>query len=164
VVQGGSHNRSFVYNSLKQLISSTNPESGTVTYTYDSDGNVLTKKDARSLTTTYSHDALNRLTGKTYSNGDTAVTYTYDQTGCLEQSACYNIGRRTNMTDAAGSETWAYDTMGRELAEQRTTNGKTKNTTYTHNLDGSLATLNYPSGRIISYSYDHACPNYDLGF
>ena len=32
VVQGGSHNRSFVYDSLKHLMQSTNPESGTICY------------------------------------------------------------------------------------------------------------------------------------
>src|SRR4029077_12897226 len=40
VVQGGSRNRSFVYDSLKRLTSSTNPETSTVTYTYDANGNV----------------------------------------------------------------------------------------------------------------------------
>jgi RHS repeat-associated protein len=156
VVQGGSHNRTFVYDSLKRLTSSTNPETGTVTYTYDADGNVLTKKDARSITTTYAYDALNRMTGKTYSNSDPAVAYTYDQSACLGLSACYNIGRRTSMTDAAGSESWAYDQMGRELAEQRTTNAITKNTAYTYNLDGSLLKLTYPSGRVITYAIDAA--------
>jgi len=156
VVQGGLQNRSFVYDSLKRLTSSTNPESGTVTYTYDADSNVITKKDARSITITYGHDVLNRMTGKTYSNGDPAVTYSYDQSGCLGLSACYNVGRRTAMTDAAGSEGLAYDKMGRELAEQRITNSITKNTAYTYNLDGSLATLTYPSGRVITYTTDPA--------
>ncbi|HXO00272.1 MAG TPA: RHS repeat-associated core domain-containing protein [Candidatus Acidoferrales bacterium] len=155
VVQGGSHNRTFVYDSLKRLTSSTNPETGTVTYTYDPDSNVATKLDARALTITYAYDALNRMTGKTYSNGDHAVTYTYDQSGCLGVT-CYNVGRRTGMTDAAGSESWAYDKMGRELAEQRTSNTITKSTAYTYNLDGSLATLTYPSGRIITYAYSAA--------
>src|ERR1700735_3816441 len=95
------------------------------------------------------------MTGKTYSNGDHAVTYTYDQSGCLGVT-CYNVGRRTGMTDAAGSESWAYDKMGRELAEQRTSNTITKSTAYTYNLDGSLATLTYPSGRIITYAYSAA--------
>jgi RHS repeat-associated protein len=156
VVQGGSHNRTFVYDSLKRLTSSTNPETGTVTYTYDPDSNVATKLDARAFTITYAYDALNRMTGKTYSNGDHAITYTYDQTGCLGLSACYNVGRRTGMTDAAGSESWAYDKMGRELAEQRTSNSITKSTAYTYNLDGSLATLTYPSGRIITYATNAA--------
>jgi RHS repeat-associated protein len=154
VAQGGSHNRSFVYDSLKRLTSATNPESGTVTYTYDADSNVITKKDARSITITYGYDVLNRMTGKTYSNGDPAVTYSYDQSGCLGLSTCYNVGRRTAMTDAAGSESWAYDQMGRELAEQRITNSITNKTSYTYNLDGSLATLTYPSGRIITYTTD----------
>jgi len=154
VVQGGTHNRSFVFDSLKRLTSSTNPEAGTVTYTYDADSNVLTKKDARTFTITYGYDVLNRMTGKTYSNGDPAVSYSYDQTGCLTLSVCYNIGRRTAMTDAGGSESWAYDQMGRELAEQRITNSITKSTSYSYNLDGTLATLTYPSGRVITYTTD----------
>jgi RHS repeat-associated protein len=154
VVQGGSHNRTFVYDSLKRLTSSTNPEAGAVAYTYDADGNVATKLDARSITITYGYDKLNRLTGKTYSNSDPAVGYTYDQSGCLSASACFNIGRRTGMTDAAGSESWAYDKMGRELAEQRITNSLTESAAYTYNLDGTLATLTYPSGRKITYTTD----------
>ncbi len=163
VVQGGSRNRSFTYDSLKRLTQSTNPESGSICYGtvgahgcglngYDADGNVVTKTDARSISITYSYDVLNRLIGKTYSNGDPSVSYTYDQT----QSGYYNVGRRTSMTDAAGSETLNYDQMGRELTEQRITNSVTKNTTYTYNLDGSLATLTYPSGRVITYTYNAA--------
>jgi YD repeat-containing protein len=49
-----------------------------------------------------------------------------------------------------------YDKMGREWGEQRTTNSITKSTTYTYNLDGSLATLSYPSGRTITYAYSGA--------
>jgi RHS repeat-associated protein len=157
VVQGGSHNRSFVYDSLKRLVSSTNPEAGTISYTYDGDGNVLTKTDARGIVTNYSPtsspiDKLNRVTSKTYSDGSPTVTYTYDQTTCGVVSHCYNIGRMTGMTDAAGSESFAYDTMGRLWGDTRTTNSITKNTSYVYNLDGSLATLNYPSGHSIGYT------------
>jgi RHS repeat-associated protein len=158
VVQGSSHNRSFNYDSLKRLTSSTNPETGStaVTYTYDADSNVITKKDARGFTITYGYDALNRMSSRTYSNGDPSIAYTYDQTTCVVVSTCYNIGRRTGMTDAAGSEAWAYDTMGREWGEQRTTNSITKTASYTYDLAGDLATLTYPSGRTITYSTDSA--------
>src|SRR6266513_3179558 len=64
----------------------------------------------------------------------------------------YAIGRRTGMCDPAGSEAWSFDSMGRNLTEQRTTNGRTKSTSYTYNPDGSMATLTYPSGRIITYA------------
>ena len=60
------------------------------------------------------------------------------------------------MTDAGGSESVSYDKMGRELTHQRVTNAITKNTSYTYNLDGSLATLVYPSGRAITYAYNNA--------
>jgi RHS repeat-associated protein len=144
--------RTFTYNSLSQLLTANNPESGTISYAYDADGNMLTKTDARSITTTYAYDALNRLTGKTYSNGDPAVSYTYDQPSCLGQAACFNIGRRTSMTDAGGSQAWAYDKMGRPIIDRRTTNSVTKSTLYTYNLDGSIATITYPSGRTITYT------------
>jgi RHS repeat-associated protein len=158
VVQGGSRNRTFVFDSLKRLTSSINPETGTnpVLYTYDSDSNVLTKKDGRSITITYAWDALNRMTSRTYSNGDPTVSYTYDSTTCVVVTSCYNIGRRTGMTDAAGTESWAYDKMGREWGEQRTINSVTKTTSYTYNLDGTLATQTYPSGRLITYTVNAA--------
>ena len=96
------------------------------------------------------------MIGRSYSNGDPSVTYTYDQTACVVVSTCYNIGRRTGMTDADGSESWAYDTMGREWGEQRTTNSITKTTAYTYDFAGDLATLTYPSGRTVTYSTDSA--------
>jgi RHS repeat-associated protein len=157
VAQGGSRNRSFAYDSLKRLTSSGNPETGgttnPVTYTYDANNNVQTKTDARGITITYSWDKLNRMLGRTYSNGDPSVGYVYDQTACVVVSSCYNIGHMTSMTDAAGTEGFAYDTMGRIWGDQRTTNALTKNTSYVYNLDGSLATLTYPSGRVVTYAY-----------
>ena len=70
------------------------------------------------MTTTYSYDALNRLTQKTFSDGTTpTVTYSYDAnapTGCSPTLTTTNpIGRRTGMCDAAGWEAWSYDVMGR---------------------------------------------------
>ena len=160
VVQGSSHNRSFIYDSLKRLTSSGNPETGgtsaPVTYAYDADSNVIAKKDARNITVNYSYDSLNRMTGRTYSNSDPSVTYTYDQSTCIGQSPCYNVGRRTSMTDADGSESWSYDQMGREWGEQRTSNGYSKTTGYSYDLSGDLATLTYPSGRVIKYVTDSA--------
>jgi RHS repeat-associated protein len=154
VVQGGSHTRTFGYDSLSRLTSSQNPETGTipVKYSYDADSNVSTKIDARALTISYSWDVVKRMLGKTYSNGDPSVSYTYDSTSCVVVPSCYNVGRMTGMTDAAGSESFAYDTMGRLWGDKRTTNSIPKNASYVYNLDGSLNTLNYPSGHSVVYS------------
>jgi RHS repeat-associated protein len=152
VVQGGSRNRGFVYDSLKRLTTSTNPESGTVSYGYDADSSVIAKVDARGITITYSYDKLDRLTGRTYSNGDPLVTYTYDQV----VSGFYNIGRRTSMTNAAGSESWSYDPMGRMLTDQRTTNAIAKTTSYSYDYNGDTSTLTYAGGRTVTYTYNNA--------
>jgi len=167
--------RTFTYNSLAQLLTAVNPESGTVSYTYDADGNVLTKVAPQpnqtgglTVTTTYTYDALHRLLQKSYSDGATAtVQYGYDAvalTGCATAPPALSpmlnpIGRRTAMCDAAGAAAWSYDALGRTLAEKRTLEGAsaiTKTISYTYNLDGSLATLTYPTGRVVTYAYNGA--------
>ncbi|MGA3324108.1 MAG: hypothetical protein ABSF45_06515 [Terriglobia bacterium] len=165
VIQG-SATRTFSHDTLSRLTQATTPEAGTVYLYYTASGGALCsgspraicqRTDARGITTTYTYDALNRLTGRSYSNNNpTATAYTYDQTSCLGLSACYNKGRRTTMTDASGTTQWAYDAMGRILLEHRTINSVTNNIAYTYNLDGSTATLTYPSGRTITYSVSAA--------
>lgn len=164
VVQNGSHTRTFTYDSLSHLLTSTNPEVGTITYAYDANSNVATKKDARNITTSYTYDALNRSTGSTYSNGDPSITITYDQANCLGLSTCSNIGQRTSMTDAAGSEAWAYQvdaTNHRNVhVNQRTTTSTpsniTKTSTYVLDLAGNLTQITYPTGRVVNYTYNAA--------
>lgn len=140
--------------------------SGSTTYTYDSNRNLLSKTEpaqnqtgSATVTVSYCYDALNRMTSKAYSAQSCpqtapVVTYSYDSAACLGQGSCYNVGRRTGMLDSAGSESWSYDKMGRVLTDQRTTNSVTKSTIYTYSpyVDGSLYTLQYPSGRTVTYN------------
>lgn len=152
--------RSFTYNSLSQLTQASNPETGTVSNAYDNDGNLITKTDARSITTTQSHDELHRLKKKTYSDSTPLVRYAYDGVAfeaCNTALSTVNaIGRRTARCDGAGSESWTYDPMGRVLSTRRTTSGVTKDFIYAYNEGGSFKTLTYPSGRVIHYGYDAA--------
>ena len=148
-VNQSGQTRTFLYDSFSRLTSATNPESGTVSSTYDDNGNLASKTDARG-TTYYStvscpYDPLNRLKCKTYSDSTPSVSYTYDQSGCLGgQSPCYNVGRRTGMTDGAGSQAWSYDSMGRVWTDQRTTNNVAQTFDCTYNYDGSLRVLPTP--------------------
>ena len=170
VLQNGSHARTFSYDSLSRLLSSTNPEVGTITYAYNPDGPVLTKTDARGIITCYGtwsgiscagqgYDALHRELTRTYSDGTPTVTTTYDQTACLGLSSCQNIGHRTSMTDAAGSESWAYGLNKTQfpdwpniLVDKRTTSGITKTGTYYSDLVGNTTSFYYPTGHVL-YDY-----------
>ncbi len=171
--------RSFTYDSLSRLTSSVNPETNTaatggtmvpMTYSYDLNGNLMSKTYPASnqtgtatSTISYCYDNDNRLTKKQYGNSTTCaspvITYTYDGASCAGLAgSCYNIGHRTSMTDPAGSENWAFDLMGRPLVDKRTTAGLANSTTYTYSpyLDGGIASVKYPSGRIVNYTESSA--------
>ncbi|HWZ99533.1 MAG TPA: RHS repeat-associated core domain-containing protein [Candidatus Dormibacteraeota bacterium] len=155
--KGGSTNsanwrtRTFTYDSLSRLLTAINPESGTISYLYDANSNLSTKTSPKpnqsgtaTVVATYSYDALNRLTQKTFNDGSTPTgKYVYDgstaPTGCTLPilTISNGIGRRTGMCDAAGSEAWSFDSMGRVAADARTTNGLSNTFSYTYNLDGS---------------------------
>src|SRR5262249_7308099 len=164
-IPSGWRGRTFTYDSLSHLLTSNNPEVGTITYAYNNDGILISKTDARNITTNYNPasnpiDALHRVTGITYSNGDPTVIFSYDQANCLGLSSCSNIGRRTSMTDAAGSESWAFQvdpTNFRSLHKnQRTTNGVTKSATYILDLAGNTTQFTYPTGRVVNFTFDSA--------
>src|SRR5262249_42507420 len=110
--------RQFSYNSLSQLLTASNPESGTITYAYDANGNVITKTDARGITTNHYYDQLNRITGKNYTDGTFGAGYTYDQTGVWGVQATNTVGRLVLAYDGHFAATlFSYDVMGR-LNEQ----------------------------------------------
>jgi YD repeat-containing protein len=156
----GARTRSFTYNSLSRLLKAVNPETGTVGYTYDANGNVQTKTDARGVTTIYSYDALNRLLSKSYSSdpyGTPFSCYQYDSS-----AAANGIGRLWSVWTQSASaglcpaaaptsgiltkrSILAYDPMGRIWSEQQYTPATLASGTpyapqYTYDLTGNLLT------------------------
>jgi YD repeat-containing protein len=83
------------------LLSATNPENGTVTYTYNSDHTLHTKTDAKSQVFTYSYDSYKRLTSISV-GGVTLRTFMYD-TNILDGtfSGSYTAGRLVAVQNAA---------------------------------------------------------------
>ena len=192
VTQAGGRQRSFNYDSLSRLKCAANPEvtssvntpascpatdpgtytPGTIYYTYDNDGNVLTKTapapnqtgTSSTAVTTYTYDSDSRLTAKSYAGGAATATvkYGYDNvslTGCtttpppITPADVNPIGNRTAMCDGSGATSWSHDPMDRILRAKQTLVGSSNSTqvfVYTHNDDGSLASLQYPSGRTIT--------------
>jgi len=127
VSMSGLNPRTFAYDSLSRLTRATNPESGQICYGtvsggacqangYDANSNLVTKTDARGIRTTYSYDALNRLTGKTYSDGAPAATFNYDQSSALGVTLANTKGRKSSQSTAGPNATgsvFSYDQMGR---------------------------------------------------
>jgi RHS repeat-associated protein len=156
--------RSFSYDGLSRLTQSITPESGTTNLYYNISGSpcagdtsvLCQRTDARAITTTYAYDALSRLTGKTYTDTTPSVTYSYDQTTFNGLIISNGNGARTGMTDISGLTAWSCDSMGRVAKRQQKIGTVTKSIGYTYNLDGSVATMTYPSGRVYTYGYNNA--------
>jgi RHS repeat-associated protein len=157
--------RSFVYDSLSQLTSAVNPESGTILYAYDADGNVITKtaplpnQSSGTVSTSYRYDVLNRLSGKSYVGLSTpAVSYFYDQTSYNGLTISNGVGRRTGMIDGSGATAWNYDSRGRIAALRKMINGIANTATYTYPpyVNGEVADLTYFSGTHIAYTWSGA--------
>ena len=172
-VNSVTYNRCFSYDLLSRLTAAPNPESGTISYSYTISGspcsgdlsNVCTRTDARGKTTTYSYDALNRLTSKSYSDSTPGVLYGYDAvapTGCTLPTLTITNGkgRRTGMCDGSGQTAWSYDAVGNMMTEVRTITSVSPSVTETisgtYNLDNSTWTLTYPSTRQITYTTGNA--------
>ncbi len=154
--------RTFVYDSLGRLLTANNPESGTISYSYDADGNLLQKTSpapnqtgSATQTVSYCYDELHRVKAKGYGAqscplASPVVSYVYD-------SGANAKGKLVSLTDQAGTASYTYDILGRLATETRTLTGAggaaiPKNLSYEYNLDGSLAKLHYPSGAVVTYT------------
>ena len=160
--------RRFTHDSFSRLLTATNPESGTITYTYDAEGELLQKTSpapnvlpptTATQTVSYCYDELHRVTGKGYGAqscplATPVISYAYD-------SGDNAKGKLTSLIDQAGTASYGYDILGRLTTETRTLIGASnaaisKNLSYEYNLDGSLYKLHYPSGNVVTYTPDSA--------
>jgi RHS repeat-associated protein len=160
-VYQGSQTRTFTYDSRSRLRSAVNPESGTLSYQYDNDGNLTQKTDARGVVSTYLYDALNRNYSVAYSNDPAntpAVTRTYD-------GATNGKGKlwTTQTSGNAGTLTTmdSYDALGRPLTErQQFYTGSAWSQSFSQTLSydraGHVLTEAYPSNRTVTNAYDSA--------
>lgn len=154
-VQQGQQTRTFTYNSLSRLTSSQNPESGTLSYQYDANGNLAQRIDARGVTAIYAYDALNRVTSRSYTNDPQqtpAVSYKYDTPGIMNAK-----GRLTSISSSVSTTSYAgFDALGRVLSSSQATNGQTYSLGYEYDLAGNLKSELYPSGRMVQHGFDAA--------
>lgn len=185
-----SHKRSFSYDLLSRLGTSTNPETGTITYQYTAAGALCagdvslpcSKTDARGTTAVYNYDALNRVTSKQYSSAggsDTtpASCYTYDTavSGIGKLAVEWTqVGSCSPTAPATDKSTQrfilSYDTVGRILTEKRCILGNCKTSavpfsiTSGYDLAGNLTGYDNGVGTLtITNSYDAAGRLFQIG-
>ena len=163
--------RTFTYDSLSELITAANGESGTICYGiwssatcingYDADGNLLHKTDARGMTVNYGYDAINRLTIKTYSDGSASREFYYDAA-----NHGYSVGRLTHASnDVNDAFDPSYDKMGRIIGETWCIPSACDYTTHItaeYDLAGNMKSLTYPSGRKVTFRHDNGANRLSL--
>jgi YD repeat-containing protein len=143
--------RTYAYDSLGNLTSAKVPETNQVatTFTYTNFGEVYQRTDPRGVVTTYGYDSLNRLYTIGYSDGTPGATYTYGSS-----PAAFNNGAITSFTDGSGSTTFTYNNLEQITKAAKVLGGVTYNIQYSYNAAGELQTLTYPSGRVVTQTYD----------
>ena len=138
-----ARSRGFVYDSVSRLVAGSNPETGSgltcagasgstwsVCYSYDANGNLAAKTNARNITTSYAYDSLNRVLAKVNTDGTPSSCFQYD---AANPAVANSVGRLVNewtqkgacsaSVPASGLLTHrsflAYDVVGRPTQTQQ---------------------------------------------
>lgn len=130
---------SYTYNSDGEMLTHTDPLTQVTTWTRDAFGNKLTEKDALNKTTTFEYDVIGRLKKQIDANNK-EQTLTYDDNN--------NI---LTKTDAAGTTTYTYDNENRL---EQTTLANNAVTQYTYNATGTLDNVTDALNNLTEYNYD----------
>jgi RHS repeat-associated protein len=167
----GTQTRTFTY-SGKLLLSATNPENGTVTYTYNTYNKVATKTDAKGQAVVYTYDGIGRLTEvQRYPSGQSNAedtcqreTYYWDSNPFNSSYSQYALGRLAaiqyyapasglGMSGCASSgyvstfqEQYSYNVGGAKI---------NKGVLLTRNLQSTTTSGPYTVDLESSYTYDN---------
>ena len=175
--------RTFAYDALSRLTSETNPESGTASYYYTTSGGALcsgaptqlcrrtapapNQTGSATVTTTYSWDALHRLTGKIYTDWTPSLYYSYDVsppwiTGVTNPVGrlvdAYNQFQGTSGSSAAATVN-SYDAVGRIVRQWQQTPSLSPGGDflyYTYDLAGNMTSYSNGVGITFTQSFNTA--------
>ena len=164
----------------QRLTSATQPETGTVSFTYNADGTLAAKTDAKSNQTQYTYDSYGELTqvargswnaGTSTFTEDVSqrVTYTYGGTNPLgpgQQNYSQNTAGRVSQIAYSGphslsfTEWYSYTAPGGVSAKRLTlTSGNSSHldASYSYDSEGRMTSVQYPQqaggNPIATYTY-----------
>ncbi|MFN9892912.1 MAG: hypothetical protein ACK58M_06705, partial [Acidobacteriota bacterium] len=159
--------RRFIYNANGQTTSITHPENGTVNFTYNPDGTLQQKTDAKGQRIVWSYTpegrpaTVRKFTGASDATEDfaTRVDYTYGAQTVDPTFAGTNLqGRLASVSTGTPyqrggriDELYSYNVAGAVLRKRmRITRGMsivTKDIDYTYDAEGKLLSIKYPDER-----------------
>ncbi len=149
----------FAYNLIGQLTLLTNYASdnsiiSSSAYTYDNQGNRLSKTNHDGLMEAYFYDNLNRLDSIIYSDGSYEVMV-FDEVGNRVERTTNNVSEQylynnANFLLSVNDTTFSYDESGNLISKSQ--DGII--TEYKYNAENRLVEIIHPSGAFTSYKYD----------
>ncbi len=133
----------WAFDGLGRPVSRTGPDGSAQTFAYDGTGALISATDSTG-TTTYTVDAVDRVTGIAHPDG-TALSYTYDSAGNRTSVTANLPGGTSHQTN------YAYDPAGRMVA---VTDHASNTTTYAYDPAGRQTLITRPNGTTTATTYD----------
>ncbi|HUS08289.1 MAG TPA: RHS repeat-associated core domain-containing protein [Bryobacteraceae bacterium] len=172
----GTQTRTWVYDANQRLQSVTNPESGTVTFTYNANGDVATKTDAKGQRAEYSYDGNRRVISvrhfATFYPPPPLQSYTVEQT-CEQVTYAYDsspytsfgygrLASRTTGCDGGSpgqfTEYFSYNAPGgltnKILSVRRNGVNNLLSASIGYDNEGRVTSESYPLGATSQYRID----------
>jgi RHS repeat-associated protein len=133
---------SYQYDDLGRLMKTTFPDGTSELRSYDAVGNLASRTTPAGAVIDYSYDSLNRLTTVTYPDAST-LAYTYDRAG--------NV---LSTVTPSTSTYYTYDARNRVTNQTEVVGGVGYSMLYTYDYAGNIASMTYPDGYSLSFTYD----------
>jgi RHS repeat-associated protein len=168
----GAQTRTFQWDTYSgNMLSATNPENGTVTYSYNGAHQVTQRTDAKGQQTQYTYDGYGRLSEvrhyPTAGTEDVNQRWDYSYDGSVSDST-FTVqngwGRLSQVTFGgsalSGIYMYSYNQAGRVIKQRLQVPSPTTSTPF--NFDATYAWDN--EGRMTSLAYPNSGPVYAFGF
>ncbi|MES2996683.1 MAG: RHS repeat-associated core domain-containing protein [Verrucomicrobiota bacterium] len=156
---------SYGYDAMGRMVTLTDTKSNVTTWSYDVRGSLTGKLYANGDSHAYTYDDARRLATHTTPNGD-VCTYSYDfrdrllvsdwNTSTPDTTRSYDLcGQMLSIDNTVSLNTYVYDAGHQLTSETQKLAGEAigKIVAYTYDADGHRASITYPSGQIVEYTW-----------
>ena len=141
VVYNSGRTQNYSYDFLDNVVSETHPETGQITYTYNSE-NLLSQKSFGGVPISYEYNSSNQL--KKISTSDETINYEYDSNGRISRIYSNKGWERNNI---------AYNSFGSVTGEVQVISGlSSKTLQYEYDANNILKKVIYPDGKSAVYT------------